>query len=265
MSQENNIDPKSLFCTENDLQKIYTSVQNDLASFLVVDEVRQIIAETRLNYYRQVGIEVSFAEKYDTDAVAEMTIPHNLVGLSDLAASRSHFLLRPLMSVSEVFHARFNKELFLSIGPRSEGEILNMIGYGIPIEQIRALDLLSYSPWVDRGDMHEMPYADDTFSVVILGFVLGYSKNPKKLVKELSRVCKNNAIIAIGNEYNPKTNEELRQEAGYDVWEVMRYNSAQEIIDLFSDITDKVIFETEPPTQYRNSSGGMGVILRIKK
>jgi SAM-dependent methyltransferase len=265
MSNGQNLDPKSLFYTNDDFQKMVDALRSNLTDFLVVDQIRHIIAETRLRYFNSVGMYVTVEKNYDANSVAKLTIEHNLSGLGDISAPRSHFLLRPLMSISEVFHSRFSGETFLSIGPRSEGEILNLIGYGVPIHQIKGLDLISCSPFVQTGDMHDMPYEDNSVSVIILGFVLGYSKNPKKLVEELYRISKNGAIIAIGNEFNPKSNEELRVEAGYDSWEVMRYNDAQQIIDLFSDITEKVLFQTEPPAEYRHSAGPIGVIIKVKK
>lgn len=265
MSDDNQIDLNSLFYTAEDFNNMVAALQNKMEKFLVIDDIRTIIARTRIAYFRQQQMSVSVVDEYDKDSVAELTIEHNLTGLSDIAAPRSHFLLRPLISINEVMHSMYAGDLFLTIGPRSEGEILNMIGYGIPIDKIRALDLISCSPWVEKGDMHDMPYEDNTFSVILLGFVLGYSVNPKKLVSEILRVAKPGCIVAIGNEFNPKTNEELRVEAGYSSWKVFRYNTADDIINLFEDVIDKVLFQTEPAPQYRTVPGAIGVIFRVKK
>ncbi len=265
MSDNDQIDHNSLFYTGEDFNNMVATLQKNLNKFLIIDDIRTIIAQTRISYFRHQQMTVSVVDDYDKDSVAELTIEHNLSGLADIAAPRSHFLLRPLISINEVMHSTYNGDLFLTVGPRSEGEILNMIGYGIPIDRIKALDLISCSPWIEKGDMHDMPYKDDEFSVILLGFVLGYSINPKKLVSEIRRVAKPGCIVAIGNEFNPKTNEELRVEAGYSSWKVFRYNTADDIINLFEDIIDKVLFQTEPAPQYRTSAGPIGVIFRVKK
>jgi len=59
-----------------------------------------------------------------------------------------------------------------------------------PRKNIRGLDLISYSPWVDLGDMHAMPYEDDTWDITLVSMVLTYSENPRKVVDEVVRVTK---------------------------------------------------------------------------
>ena len=38
---------------------------------------------------------------------------------------------------------------------------------GFDPANIRGLDLISYSSMVDVGDMHDLPYEDDSFDIVI--------------------------------------------------------------------------------------------------
>ena len=47
---------------------------------------------------------------------------------------------------------RIDKLDVLSIGPRSEIEIFGLIGAGFSPDRIRAVDLFSYSPFVEIGD-----------------------------------------------------------------------------------------------------------------
>ena len=92
----------------------------------------------------------------------------------------------------------------LSIGPRTEMELLSLVAQGFDPDKIRGLDLISYSPWIDLGNMHYMPYNDNTFDVVISGWVLGYSDNPELACQEMLRVSKDDCIIAIGSTYVPE-------------------------------------------------------------
>ena len=78
-----------------------------------------------------------------------------------------------------------------------------MIAAGFLPENIRGLDLISYSDFVDLGDMHAMPYDDNSFDVIIIGWVLGYSNDVAKVAQEILRVTRPNGVIAIGNQLTP--------------------------------------------------------------
>ncbi len=69
---------------------------------------------------------------------------------------------------------------------------------GLGFHNIRALDLISYSPWVDIGDMHAMPYQDNAFAAVIMGWCLAYSTEQRKAALEAVRVVRDGGLIAVG-------------------------------------------------------------------
>jgi ubiquinone/menaquinone biosynthesis C-methylase UbiE len=52
-----------------------------------------------------------------------------------------------------------------------------------------AVDLISYSPWITPGDMHKLPFDDNTFDIIVLGWVLGYSSTPGQVANEVLRVA----------------------------------------------------------------------------
>ena len=62
----------------------------------------------------------------DSKAIGKNTISHNKKGLKDLAVVRSLALIKPLSSIE---HLGVDSDV-LTIGPRTEGEILSIIGYG---------------------------------------------------------------------------------------------------------------------------------------
>lgn len=116
------------------------------------------------------------------------------VGL-ELAAMAS---LLPLASVaSSIQRVSHNIRTLdvLSIGPRSGIEIFALHAAGFDPRRVKALDLFSYSPYVDLGDMHAMPYSDGSFDLVFVGWVLAYSRDPTKAAREIVRVCRSGAIV----------------------------------------------------------------------
>ena len=122
----------------------------------------------------------------------------------------------------------------MTIGPRTEGEILNLFSHGFKKENVKGLDLISYSPLIEVGDMHNMPFEDNSFDIVICGWVIAYSNNKQKAASEIIRVLKNNGIASIGVSYSPKTNEEIEKERGYLISSPERITSAEQVLNLFN-------------------------------
>lgn len=124
---------------------------------------------------------------------------HNLDGMHRLSVN--FFMPRfDRLMFSMLANEKFNyKSKILIIGPRSESDILKLKAYGY--SNIEAIDLISYSKSIILMDAHDMAYQDNTFDVVFCGWVLPYSKNPKKIADSIVRVSKNESLISIGIEY----------------------------------------------------------------
>ena len=165
----------------------------------------------------------------DTGAVAADTVSHNMKGMRDLAVVRSLNLVRPL-SVLEDLQPDAD---VLVVGPRTEGELLVFLAHGFDRAHLRAVDLTTYSPWVDLGDMHDLPYDDASFDCVVAGWVLAYSDDKRKAIAELVRVTRPGGYVALGVEWASTTNEEYRRELGYLPGSEERMGSADEVLALF--------------------------------
>lgn len=172
----------------------------------------------------------------------ENTLAHNMRGSGELSAPRSHLLIRPIISLDRVAR-NVDKLKVLTIGPRVEGEIYNLMGYGFRGKNIRGLDLFSFSPYIDVGDMHAMDYPDNSFDIVISGWVLGYSDAKQRCADEMIRVCKPGGIIALGNGYYEMSPEEVIQSGGLAIGSNEKVTDLAFIKGLFNPEEDAIAFQ----------------------
>jgi SAM-dependent methyltransferase len=181
--------------TREDLIAAMECLKADPTQMLLIDQMRATIARRRYLEFRQAA-ELNISD--DKNGVASDAISHNLKALENWGVvTRTNRLVRALSVIDKVYF-RAAKLKILSIGPRTEMELLNLVAHGFSPENIRGLDILSYSPWIDTGNMHAMPYPDSTFDVVIVGWVLAYSDDPELACREIARVTKDQGVIAVG-------------------------------------------------------------------
>ena len=219
------------------------NVKQFVYQLLRIDAIRLFVAYVRYIYFVVLRRRWRTVEP-STGDIGVNTVFHNALQLRKmkyLGVNRSSLLLYPLFSI------RVKRSFpILCVGPRSEGEILNLLGLGF--RTIRGLDLISYSPWIDLGDMHAMPYADNTFGVVIMGWVFAYSHSPEKAAQEALRVVRPGGLIAVGSEDRVESAEELATIGGYEVSNAKRLKSVAEILGLFGSHADRVLFSQDVPS-----------------
>lgn len=126
--------------------------------------------------------------------------------------------------------------------------------------------MISYSPWIDLGNMHSMEYPDNRWDVVLLGWVLSYSSHPGQAAKEIVRVTRNGGVIAAGVTYLPPERfEQLNQEDG--IVGNTKYKDRIQTVDairrLFEPHVDHVYFDHDVLDP--NRSGRCIVIFSVKK
>ena len=226
----------------SDVRRRKGLVRHTIDQLLLVDVIRYAVSSSRYLWLTRVRRRLRTLD--GQPAVARSTVFHNLRGLRDLAVNRSLFLIRPLSIIESL---AVDSDI-LVVGPRTEGEILALVAHGFERSHIRALDLISYSPWVELGDLHEMPYPDDSFDAVVLGWVLAYSDDRARAAAEVLRVLRPGGVVAIGVEWNARTDEEIVAEAGYLPGSATRIGSCPEILALFEPRVDQVILAQDAPT-----------------
>jgi SAM-dependent methyltransferase len=187
---------RSVSIDENQLQGLVKLAKGNVTDFFLSATCRRYIAMKR---WVKSGRHVRIFED-PSSGVMPGTIAYNRGEVEqDLFGSsrRTQRLIGPLSGLEPVYSVPERLKA-LSIGPRTEMELLHLMGIGFVAENLRAVDLIASSPLMDLGDMHHLPYGDREFDVVISGWVLTYSKDPARAVREMVRVCKNGGLIAIG-------------------------------------------------------------------
>lgn len=192
----------------------------------------------------------------DSQDAVRSNISHNLKSIF-WANNRMHLLLYPL-SVIETLPRNAK---ILVVGPRNENDLYTLSGLGFRLKNVVGLDLISYSPRIVLGDMHDIPFKDAEFDAVVCGWTLSYSTNPRKAAKELARVVKPGGVIAIGVEYSIMTPEDEKRLIGYNVQEFdrigRRINSTADIKALFGNCVRHVYFEHDAPNRRSHTSEGL--------
>lgn len=226
---------------EKFIKKMFKFLDKNLPVLLQVREVRQILARERLSSsLKQQGIvNAKEAKKNATN-----TIDYNKEALIEsVEFDRPSILINPILSIERIYKNAHALRV-LSIGPRSEIEIFSLFSKGFKLENIKAIDLISYSPYVEIGDMHHMPYKDNSFDVILLGWVISYSKDWAAVRDEILRCAAPRCVVAIAADYSQPT--ESNQKFNHEETHVQH---CDQLLDLFSQNIQNVYFKhsSEPP------------------
>lgn len=231
---------------------------------MLVVEVLHAVAYLRFAWFYLLRRKLTVAENTG-ESVAENTVMHNLKGIrrSVTRVARSNVLIRPLSVIPRIQRDLVNMRV-LSIGPRSEAELLSLMAHGFRWDNIRGVDLMSYSPRIDIGDMHELKYSDDSFDVVIASRVLGYSEAPGKAAAEMVRVVRDQGFVAI-NTGAGRLDETRSAAIGYTPGSENEFRSLQELLDLYAPYVGQVYFRNDPSQETGPKGGPILAIFSVSK
>jgi SAM-dependent methyltransferase len=178
-----------------------------------------------------------------SSGVGEMTISHNLTAFDQIPSAafqcggRMGLLVYPIVSLFSYFTVRKAELKILIVGCRSEDDIYWLRSFGF--HNTVGLDLFSYSPKIIVGDIHKTNFENSSYDIVLLGWMLSYSKEPQVVMQECKRILKPNGIIGVGIEHDEK--QEIN---GIKPPRENVLNSTLDIRELFTtNFNHEVIFE----------------------
>ncbi len=179
------------------------------------------------------------------------TIGHNLRSLLSVD-ERVDRLLHGVLVLED--HQRFRT---LAVGCRNENDLLLLGAYGI--HDTVGLDLISYSPWIVPGDMHEAPFPDDSFDLVFFPYTLGYSRSPARCLAELVRVLRPGGFLAIAVEYCPAGERARIQQAllGYTIVPDRPIDTVDSILELLGAHLGEVVVRYDALRKRHHTEAGL--------
>lgn len=131
----------------------------------------------------------------------------------------------------------------LELGYFRKKGMLNVVG----------IDLFSESQDILVMDMHEMTFQDNRFSIIYSSHSLEHSHDPNKVAKEIIRVARQNALIAIEVPVHYKVR-------GADLFD---FGDTETIHSLFGDCFVKVFWSENLPSENPRNDGGTAIARTI--
>ena len=169
-----------------------------------------------------------------TAGVGENVVKYNLTAFEHDAAfgcgGRMDLVLYPLVALAP------KTSKILIVGPRTEDDIYLAKALGFP--HTRGLDLFTYSPHIDLGDMHEPPYPPSEFDAVVFGWVLAYSSDLARAIERCQSILKPGGHLAIGWEWVPNSDRNTNLH--------IRGNPANDVDDFKAMVGYPVVFLNSP-------------------
>lgn len=168
--------------------------------------------------------------------VRKTVIEHNLSAFNHDAAfgcgNRMSILMYPLSAlIQEKSTAKV-----LIVGPRTEDDIY--LAKALGLEKTKGVDLFSYSPLIELGDCHRLPYDSEEFDAVVLGWVIAYCGDPHLALREAKRVLKPGGYLGIGWEWVPF------KQKGDNLH--IRGNTINEVSEYLEAVQLKMVFLNDP-------------------
>lgn len=231
--------------------------------FLLFKELRYAVGLLRYVYFRYVRQNI---DVYGGDQahLGRRTLDHNFANIrrSLLRHDRVFHLIWPLLAVEYVASNRREMKT-LSVGPRSEGELLLIAAHGFKWRNIKGVDLFSYTPRIDVADMHELPYSDSSFDIVFSGWTLGYSDDRARALSEMVRVLRPGGFVAFGQGFSSEPTE-LTTKAWAGTKD--RHNPLDSIFAPIADNIDRFYFRHEiTPEMADRGERAILAVFSIKK
>lgn len=224
-----------------------------------IPKVRDLLVLDRFRNIYQSQISIT-----DSNNSSSQNILHNSsldrMFYSEMS-SRPDLISKPLSCMNSVIQNGHAMKV-LSVGCRTESEIFSLVDAGFNINNITGVDLFSYTPLIELGDVCNLTYPSKIFDVVICGWVLEFVTNIEKAILELKRVTKPGGLIAIGGMHHPTSLDmgtyNKRKKHEDRKW----YASVDNIFEAFEVSDRECVFKSEINQEDLDKRGDVVVIFR---
>ncbi|OHA24448.1 MAG: hypothetical protein A3D50_01465 [Candidatus Taylorbacteria bacterium RIFCSPHIGHO2_02_FULL_44_12] len=233
-------------------KKIGIKIYELLLPLMRLYRVRYWVVWTRFTFLKK---KMCFADHNNTQ-IGEKTISHNLSAFELPRAvfgcgGRMGLLIYPIIGY---FSKNRRSKKILVVGCRTEDDIYWLRAYGFI--DTYGFDLISYSSNILLGDIHQTSFPDRTYDVILLGWMISYTKDPHSVIKECQRIMKPKGLLGISLEHNP-----LQDKEGLGSVRVNNLNCTDDIINLLDSASKhKIVFEYD---HYNNGDQASVVISRL--
>lgn len=207
---------------DTELAKVLNANILDPTSIAAVCKIRYWVFVVALN--RMKFIET--VEKASADTTVETNLSYISNKYSEYGQERSanldkfginnyyfnqnkcHAFFSSLLKITAIKSRCYDLKV-LYIGARTEGELFMMSKYGFPIQNITAIDLYTYTSFIELADMHNLPFNENRFDLCLMTHCIAYSEDPKVAFKEAFRVLKSDGylLFSVSTNYQTKKSD----------------------------------------------------------
>jgi SAM-dependent methyltransferase len=233
--------------TSSRVESVLKHLRNFVFGFFRIPLLRYLYTQLRL----RLLLFFKGMKTLDAHGSIQSTSEHNFKSLK-IFTDRNEKLFQSCLLVEDLSQYKA-----LIIGCRTEEEIFLFKGYGL--HDVRAIDISSYSPLIELGDMHQLPYEDSSFDFVFCAYTISYSANPRQAASEMIRVLRNGGLVAMVMEYCPWSERaEIEDKLlGYRLTPGERLECFDDMINLFDGHIDKVFMRYDAEMKRHHGIQGM--------
>jgi SAM-dependent methyltransferase len=200
------------------------------------------------NWYRKLGLwRLGWGAGQDYKDYLKLQYERSVSLQNNNPAERIRILVDDLVRYGK---PNINSNL-LCVGVRNSVEIEVLRAQGF--SRIIGIDLFSVSPEIQVMDMHRLKFRDDTFDVIFCSHAMEHSSDPKLVAREMIRVARFDAIIAI----------EVPNNFGIRGADLVDFKNLENLYGMFGDHVHRKLFSEEIPPLATNNPMKVSVLRAI--
>ncbi len=204
---------------------------------LKTNPIKRVSIWIELQKYRKVIKQINYKDVFKSDdeylEYIKLQLKHASLKLVTKDVSWKHKIIMP--KVNNFFTKKrvaFQDLSVLCIGCRSTQELesFDNLGFGI----VKGIDIFSIHERIELMDMHALKYSDNSFNCIYMADVIEHSYDINKVISEVIRVCKTNALICILAPFNFQVNSRRH---------FTDFESPEKLISMFRGVVNEIVYK----------------------